>query len=119
VLDEEGMTREIKCRVLIDATEYGDVLPLAGAEYRAGNSATPSIDPEAIIQDITWVAIIKKYPNGVPQRLRATEPLPGYEQARQLYGRCVTADGGSFRGYPVRLPVNFITHNAYRGLPDS
>ncbi|MCL2010107.1 MAG: FAD-dependent oxidoreductase, partial [Synergistaceae bacterium] len=119
VLDD-GMEREIKCRVLIDATEYGDVIPLAGAEYRAGNSVSPSIDPEAIIQDITWVAIIKKYPDGIPQRLRVTEPLPGYDLARRIYERYVTADGGAFTGtYPIRLPVDFITHNVYRGLPDS
>jgi hypothetical protein len=32
----------------------------------------------------------------------------------------VTADGADFRGvYPVQLPVNFVSHNAYRGLPDS
>jgi NADPH-dependent 2,4-dienoyl-CoA reductase/sulfur reductase-like enzyme len=29
---EGGESREIKCGVLIDATEYGDVIPLAGAE---------------------------------------------------------------------------------------
>ena len=33
-------------RVLIDATEYGDIIPMAGAAYRAGNSATPNINPQ-------------------------------------------------------------------------
>jgi hypothetical protein len=120
IRDDNGVEREIKCRVLIDATEYGDVLPLAGAAYRAGNSITPSINPEALIQDITWTAVMRRYPDGVPKELRATEPLPGYAEAKRLYESCVTADGSAFKGvYPVRLPVNFATHNAYRGLPDS
>ena len=115
----DGVEWEIKCRMLIDATEYGDVIPLASAEYRAGNSATPYINPDAVIQDITWVAIIKKYPDGIPERLRATEPLPGYEHHREVFRLFVTADGGTFEGFPVRRPVDFITHNLYRGLPDS
>ncbi|MBQ7593699.1 MAG: FAD-dependent oxidoreductase, partial [Synergistaceae bacterium] len=112
--------RNIACKILIDATEYGDILPLAGADYRAGNSVTPSINLETMIQDITWTAIIRKYPDGVPERLRPKNPLPGYDHAKWNYQRYVTKDGADFMGvYPVKLPVNFVTHNAYRGLPDS
>jgi hypothetical protein len=115
-----GRGREIACRVLIDATEYGDVLPLSGARYRAGNSATPFLRQDAMIQDITWAAVIRSYPRGIPQNLRVTSPLPGYEEARRNYESYVTAKGASFKGtYPVQLPVNFVSHNAYRGLPDS
>ena len=116
----DGSERDVTCRVLIDATEYGDVLPLAGVSYRVGNSVTPFLNKEAKIQDITWVAIIKKYPLGIPIRLRVRRPLSGYEWAKHNYGSYVTKDGMDFKGvYPVALPVNFISHNAYRGLPDS
>ncbi len=115
----EGM-KNITCKVLIDATEYGDILPLAGAEYRAGNSVTPNIKPDAMIQDITWTAVIRKYPDGVPEHLRPRNSLPGYDMARLNYANYVAKDGFAFKGeYPVKLPVDFITHNAYRGLPDS
>ncbi len=115
----EGM-RNITCRIIIDATEYGDILPLAGADYRAGNSITPGINPDAMIQDITWVAVIRKYPNGIPERLKPKTPLPGYDRAKWNYEQFVARDGGTFTGeFPVKLPVNFITHNAYRGIPDS
>lgn len=115
-----GETHHLTCRVLIDATEYGDMLPLAQAEYRAGNSISPFIDSDAMIQDITWVAIIQKYPAGIPGHLRPLAPLPGYELARRNYESYVTRDGMDFKGiFPVRLPVNFVSHNAYRGLPDS
>ena len=115
----EGM-KNITCKILIDATEYGDILPLAGADYRAGNSITPSINQNAMIQDITWTAVIRKYPNGVPEHLKPKSPLPGYDAARINYANYVAKGGFTFKGeYPVILPVDFITHNVYRGLPDS
>ncbi|MDR2136976.1 MAG: FAD-dependent oxidoreductase [Synergistaceae bacterium] len=118
--EEKEEKTEIACRVLIDATEYGDILPLAGAAYRAGNSVTPFLNKEAMLQDITWVAIIRSYPSGIPPHLRVTTPLPGYEEAKRNYESYVSADGVNFKGvYPVELPVNFVSHNAYRGLPDS
>ncbi|MBQ9574446.1 MAG: FAD-dependent oxidoreductase, partial [Synergistaceae bacterium] len=108
------------CKILIDATEYGDILPLAGADYRAGNSVTPDINPDAMIQDITWTAVIRKYPDGIPEHLRPKSPLPGYDMARINYADYVAKNGFTFKGeYPVKLPVDFSTHNVYRGLPDS
>lgn len=112
--------REIKSRILIDATEYGDILPLAKVDYRSGNSATPFLAEDSFIQDITWVAVIRKYPAGVPMMLRPLQPLPGYERAKRNYESYVTKNGKDFKGiYPVEVPVNFVSHNAYRGLPDS
>lgn len=110
----------IACKILIDATEYGDILPLAGADYRAGNSITPNINKDTMIQDITWTAIMRKYPEGIPEYLKPKMPLPGYDHAKWNYERYVAKDGGNFEGtFPVKLPVNFAAHNAYRGLPDS
>ncbi len=112
--------KNITCKILIDATEYGDIIPMTGAEYRVGNSVSPSINPKAMIQDITWTAIIRKYPEGVPEHLKPKNPLPGYDQAKWNYENYVTKNGSDFKGvYPVELPVNFVTHNAYRALPDS
>ena len=113
-------TRKFTCKVLIDATEYGDVLPLAKTLYRAGNASGRFIDKDAMIQEITWVAIIRDYGGSIPVHLRARSPLPGYEIAKKNYESYVTKDGFNFRNvYPVEIPVNFVTHNAYRGLPDS
>ena len=112
--------RSYTCAILIDATEYGDMLPLTNTSYRAGNSVSQFLNPEAMIQDITWVVIMHKYPGGVPDYLKPSEPLPGYELAKRNYESYVTADGFNFRNtYPVATPVNFMTHNSYRGLPDS
>lgn len=112
--------RKYACKILIDATEYGDILPLAKTQYRAGNSVSKFLDPEAMIQNITWVAVLHKYMGGVPQHLRPSSPLPGYELAKRNYESYVTSEGFNFRNtFPVATPVNFVTHNAYRGIPDS
>ena len=112
--------RRYVCKVLIDATEYGDVIPLAKIPYRAGNSMSPFLNPDSMIQEISWTAVIHKYMPSVPDNLRPREPLPGYELAKRNYESFVSADGFNFRNtYPVETPVNFVTHNAYRGLPDS
>ena len=56
----------------------------------------------------------------MPDYLKPKNPLPGYDLAKRNYESFVSADGFNFRNvYPVELPVNFVTHNAYRGLPDS
>ena len=113
-------TKNFSCKVLIDATEYGDVLPLAKTLYRAGNSSGRFIDKDAMIQEITWTAIIRDYGGSIPIHLRVRTPLPGYELAKKNYESYVSRDGFNFRNvYPIELPVNFMTHNAYRGLPDS
>ncbi|MBR0095760.1 MAG: FAD-dependent oxidoreductase [Synergistaceae bacterium] len=117
-----NFTRDVKCKVLIDAGEYGDVLALANAGYRAGNSETPFINHDALIQEITWAAVIKKYINGVPENLSLKDkaPLPGYDLAKRNYENFVTKDGFDFNfKFPVETPLNFASHNAYRGLPDS
>ncbi|MBQ7197008.1 MAG: FAD-dependent oxidoreductase [Synergistaceae bacterium] len=112
--------REINFKILIDATEYGDILPLVGARYRSGNSISPNINKNSFIQDITWTAIIRKYPGGVPENLKPKNPLPDYERAKKNYKNYVTANGFDFQGkYPVKMPVNLISHNAYRAVPDS
>ena len=113
-------SRTFSYRVLIDATEYGDIIPLTGSRYRSGNSILPGTLKDTMIQDITWTAIIRKYPDGIPSSLRPRNPLPGYDLAKKNYESYVTRNGFDFKGrYPVKMPVNFVSHNAYRAVPDS
>ena len=110
----------ITCKILIDATEYGDILPLANAEYRIGNSISSSIDKQAMIQDITWPAVIRKYPEGIPDKLRPKNSLPNYDFDKLNYENYIAKNGHDFYGvYPITLPMNFTAYAAYRGLPDS
>lgn len=111
--------RSVACKVLVEATEYGDVLPLTGARYRVGASRSDALDPESPVQYHTWLGVIREYPNGVPEHLRIKSPPPGYEPRRyqksQLYGRLIWgAIGKEYKG-PRVYRVLF----AWRGMADS
>ena len=113
-------TQSFDCKILIDATEYGDVIPLAGLLYRSGNSVSPDMNPDSMIQDITWTAVIRNYPKGVPETLRPKSPLPGYEKARKNYLAYVSRNTfGEGKRSPFKLPAEFSAHNGYRAIPDS
>lgn len=116
VITEDG--KEFNSKVVIDATEYGDVIPLTGARYRVANSVSTDINPSCV-QDITYTAIIKKYPNGVPGQLFMETPPPGYSEAKNYFKEVVTKDGSNWYTNWGSYPVNWITHTAYRGIPDS
>ena len=119
VIKTPDFTRNVKFKILIDASEYGDLIPLVGARYRAGRDISPEIG-DVYIQDVTWTTVIRKYPNGVPEHLRPKEPLPDYERARKNYQDYVAKNGTAFTGkYPIKMPVDVATHNAYRAIPDS
>ena len=112
--------KDIYCRMLIDASEYGDVIQLAGLRYRSGNSLYPDMNPDSMIQDITWTAVIRKYPKGIPEHLRPKTPLPGWEKARKNYRSYVSRNEfGAGKKSPFTLPAEFSAHNAYRAIPDS
>ena len=112
--------KEIACRMLIDASEYGDVIPMAGLRYRSGNSLSPDMNPDSMIQDITWTGVIRKYPKGIPEHLRPKTPLPGWEKAHKNYTSYVSRNEfGAGKKSPFTLPAEFSAHNAYRAIPDS
>lgn len=102
-------------KVFIDATECGDLIPLTGARYRVGNCVFPDIDPEANVQDITYVAVLRRLSGDMPPELRVTTPPPGYDASVEGFRILVTKDGSP---KPGTKPVNPVVHNAYRGLPD-
>ncbi|TET84634.1 MAG: FAD-dependent oxidoreductase [Anaerolineales bacterium] len=67
---------------LIEATEYGDVLELLPDSYMIGEQ----------VQDVTWTAIVKYYPDGVPDDLIIKTAPPGYEQDVEKFRSYVTVD---------------------------
>ncbi len=109
--------KRFAAKVVVDATETGDVIALSGARYRAGNSVSDALNINACIQSLTYVAVIKKYPGGVPPELSIQSQPPGYTTFLPEYQSVVTKDGSS--GAPIVYPVSVPFHAAYRGLPDS
>jgi hypothetical protein len=110
------LRRTVASRVLIDATEWGDLLPLAGARYRSGNRTHDALDPTRLIQENTWTAVIKRYPEGVPAALRLTHPPPGYEQRRPAFAAAIVPGDTPFRR---GTPMSWVPFVDYRGMPNS
>lgn len=83
--ERTGIRTEINAEVVIDATETGDVLAASGALYDLGtDDPAASGEKEArqktnIIQDLTWVAILKDYGPGTDKTI--TKP-PGYSAGK-------------------------------------
>ncbi len=89
---DNSVVLKIKAKVVIDATELGDVVAAAGAGYDVGmDDPAVSGENEArqknnIIQDITWAAILKDYGPGVDKTIAKPE---GYD-AKKYY--CCNTD---------------------------
>lgn len=116
-LECAGRSRHIECKVLVDATEWGDVIPLTGARYRVGNCLSDAIDSKRQVQDNTWTAVVKHYPDGVPDDLLIKDKPPGYtDKVHAAFARSLVA------GEKVAMqdkPWNWATFIGYRGMPNS
>jgi hypothetical protein len=87
---------DVRAKVTIEATEYGDLLPLAGADYRFGfeprDQYGEPMAPETghdMIQDLTYVAILKDYGDGADKTVERTasyDPALFDGTCRQLSG---------------------------------
>jgi hypothetical protein len=78
-------SKYIKARVLIDGTDLGDVAAESGAQFDIGMESSQysgeSIGPERgndIIQDLTYVAILKDYGENNPQLLAQSSTYDPY-----------------------------------------
>lgn len=115
---QNGSTKSLTAKVVIDATEYGDIIPLTDAGYRSGNATNTQLNPNACIQDVTYLAVMKKYPDGVPQDLKISTPPPGYsDDVKSIFQSVIHKTGTAT--WTGAYPVNWDVHNAYRGMPDS
>jgi ribosomal protein S9 len=110
-------TRRVQSRVLIDATEWGDVIPLTGARYRVGNCTNDAINPSQHVQANTWTAVVKHYPQGVPPELLITRPPPGYTE--KVHAAFVRSLGDGEKIDTKVRPWTWATFIGYRAMPDS
>jgi hypothetical protein len=108
-LDERRWTR-IRPRIVIDATELGDLLPLAGAEYVVGaetkaETGEPHAQPlEAkphCVQSFTYTFVLERMPAGAGHVI--TKPSR-YEHYRddQPYSLRIHVHGGEIYGEETR-----------------
>ncbi|HSH19454.1 MAG TPA: FAD-dependent oxidoreductase [Draconibacterium sp.] len=101
-------------KIVVDATDLGDVLPLAGAPYDLGMESRfetgEQCAPEKannIVQDLTWVAVLKDFGDGADKTI---EKPSGYDP-EMFKGSCamtvdsILIDCDKMVNY-VRLPNN-------------
>ncbi|NOX90554.1 MAG: FAD-dependent oxidoreductase [Calditrichaeota bacterium] len=110
---------EIRAKVTIDATEYGDVLALAGCEFRNGREAfsetgepgTPS-KADNYVQDLTYVAVLEDFGSGAD----ATIPKPDNYDPEEFRGCCKDwAKGGEKGLVDKQAMINYgrLPNNKY------
>ena len=87
----KGEKLHVKAKITIDATDIGEALPMAGADYRLGMDARSETGeanaPEKannIVQDLTWVAILKDFGEGADKTIQKPE---GYKK-ENFTGSC-------------------------------
>jgi hypothetical protein len=72
ILNKQGMKQTIQAKIVIDGTELGDVAKLCGVAYDIGMDSRKASDEDiaplnanTIIQDLTYVAVLKDYGHDV------------------------------------------------------
>ncbi|MDO8497220.1 MAG: FAD-dependent oxidoreductase [bacterium] len=117
VVTKEGET--FNGKIVIDATEYGDLIPLTDAQYRIGNliAQGTNVSGNACIQDITYTAIVKNYLAGVPSELVMDAPIGNYSPHKTEFEGTLSL-AGSIWFVKTGYPFNWVTYKAYRGVPD-
>ena len=119
-LSPPSFTRPVSCSILIDATEWGDVIPLTGARYRTGNCTSDAVDERRQVQQLTWTAVVKRYAEGVPTELRVSTPPPGYAVYLPRFRTSVVrGEPGDITAPPRGTPWSWSRLIGYRGMPDS
>lgn len=119
-VDEDGRKRFISAKVLIDATELGDVAKACGVAYRIGMDSSSetgeSIAPQTaneVIQDMTFVAFLKDYGPDADMTIDKPE---GYDPSL-FADSCLNplSDGVAETGQTVWSPEMMITYGRTPG----
>ena len=108
-LDDRRWTR-IKPRIVIDATELGDLLPLAGAEYVVGaetkaDTGEPHAQPletkRHCVQSFTYTFVLERMPPGARHLIAKPERYEHYRDS-QPYSLRIHVHGGEIYGEETR-----------------
>jgi hypothetical protein len=121
IIDTREKKMKVNARVVIDATELGDVAKQVGIPYDIGmdsrNDFGEDIAPEKgndIIQDLTYVAILKDYGENADKTIEKPE---GYDASRfycTCAGRC-DEDSLGRKLWPCETMMNYgrLPNNYY------
>jgi hypothetical protein len=108
-LDDRRWTR-IRPRIVIDATELGDLLPLAGAEYVVGAETTvetgephaqPAEPKPHCVQSFTYTFVLERMPAGARHVIAKPQRYEHYRDG-QPYSLRIHVHGGEIYGEETR-----------------
>jgi len=126
--------KNISCRILIDASECGDVIHLTPARYMIGKYITHgdcSQDTNVFIQDITYAAIIRKYTDSFsnsflqlnqkpnPKTSYCNDSFPSYLSYDSITTRFARLVNDSVPQNSDGNPRRWRWHTSYRAMPSS
>lgn len=113
VIEQNGKKKIANASILVDATELGDLLPRTGVAYRIGMDSRydtkETFAPEqanSIIQDLTYVAILKDYgtdPKGLLKKPQGYDP-------KEFEHACDVKDPASHSNTPIINCEQMITY---------
>jgi hypothetical protein len=111
--------KTISTKVVIDADEYGDILEQAGAEYRLGAGTSAQPDYDSCVQSITYSAVIKYYPDGIPESLKFQSAPPGYSpEIAKHFAAYLQKNGTDNLVTHTLSNMSLQSYTAFRGIPD-
>lgn len=103
---DRGTTIEVRARIVVDATELGDLLPLTGTEYRVGAETTgetgeahaqPTDRKPQCVQSFTFPFVAERRPFG--ERHEIPEPSKyAHYRSSQPYSLTIEVHGGEIYG---------------------
>ncbi len=92
---QDSSALEVVARVVIDATELGDVIALAELPFDVGMESRTKTKEEcapqkgnSIIQDLTWVAVLKDYRLQLGENADRRIPKPANYDPKEFDGCC-------------------------------
>jgi hypothetical protein len=103
---DSGTTLRFHPQIVLDATELGDVLPLAGAEYRVGaetceQTGEPHAQPHEAkphcVQSFTYTFGLARHPQGERHAIAMPEDYARFRDA-QPYSLSIEVHGGEIYG---------------------
>lgn len=121
VAGADGAKTRLEAGITIDATEWGDLLPLAGASYRSGEDArgdtgepdAPEVADKECAQPMTFVFYLERRPAGEDHTIGMP---PGYDPNRyNLDTDPEPALDGGHRHFGVFTPAVIVPGNAPAG----
>ena len=106
----------VSAKVVIDATDLGDGLAMAGAAYDlgmesrsvTGEACAPEVSNK-IIQDLTWAAILKDYGKGADK----TIPKPDNYNPEFYTGSCTAKEDNMLNDCQKMLDYGRLPNNKY------